>query len=60
MVETFIEATDNDNDAENKKLKRPKYSNLSKKVKKTLEKLKVRDGILITIGDKGGAVVYYM
>ena len=36
-VETFIEATNNDIEAEIKKLKRPKYSNLSEKEQKALK-----------------------
>ena len=47
-VETFAEATNNDIDTEIKKLKRPKYSNLSERVQKALEELRVRDGIVIT------------
>ena len=55
MVETFIEATNNDLDTEIKKLKRPKYSNLSEKEQKTLEKKK-KNNIAITNTEKGGAV----
>ena len=57
MVETFVKDTNNDIDTTNKKLKRPKYSNLSEKEQKPLEEVKVRDEIVITNTDKGGAVV---
>ena len=40
-----------------KKLKQPKYSNLSEREQKVLAELKVRDDIVNTNGDKGGAVV---
>ena len=55
MVETFIGATNNDLDAEIKKLEWLKYSNLSGKEQKALEKRKEKD-IVITNTDKGGAV----
>ena len=57
MVETFIGATNNDIDVEIKKLKRPKYSNLSERERKSLEELKARDGVVITIAQKGRASV---
>ena len=53
----FIKATNNDIDAPIKKLKRPKRSNLSEKEQKPLEDVNVRDDIVITNADKGGAVV---
>ena len=53
----FIQATNNYTDAVIKKLKRPKYSNLSEKEQKALEELIVWDDIVITNTDKGGAVV---
>ena len=53
----FIKATNNDIDAPIKKLKRPKRSNLSEKEQKPLEDVNVRDDIVITNTDKGGAVV---
>ena len=56
-IETFIKATKNNIDAEIKKLKRPKYLNLSKREQKALEELKVRDDIVITNADKVDAVV---
>ena len=56
-VKTFIEATNNDTDAVIKKLKRPKYSNLSEREQKALEEIKLRDDILITNADKGSVVV---
>ena len=56
-VETFIEATNNDIGAAIKKLKRPKYSNLSGREQKVPEEVKVRDDIVITNTDKGGAAV---
>ena len=56
-LETIIEAPNNDIDAVIKKLKWPKYSNLSERDQKTLEEWKVRDDIVITNAYKGGAVV---
>ena len=56
-VETIRKATNNDIDATIKKLKRPKCSKLSEKEKKLLEEVKVRNEIVITNADKGGAVV---
>ena len=53
----FIKATNNDIDAPIKKLKRPKRSNLSEKEQKLLGDVNVRDDIVITNADKGGAVV---
>ena len=47
-LETIIEAPNNDIDTVIKKLKRPKYSNLSERDQKTLEEWKVRDDIVIT------------
>ena len=55
-LETIIEAPNNDIDAVIKKLKRPKYSNLSERDQKTLEEWKVRHDIVITNAYKGGAV----
>ena len=46
-----------DIDAVIKKLKRPKYSNLSEREQKALEELRVTDDIVITNANKGGAVV---
>ena len=40
-----------------KKLKPPKYSNLSEKGTERLEKLKATDDIAITIANKGGEVL---
>ena len=40
-----------------KKLKRPKYSNLSEREQKALKELKMRDDIVITNVDKGAAVM---
>ena len=57
MAESFIEATNNDIDAEIKQLKRPKYSKLSERELKSLEDLKARDDIIITNVDNVGAVV---
>ena len=57
MVETFKEATNNDIDVEIKILKQPYYSNLSEREQKALKELNMRDGIVITNGDKEGAVV---
>lgn len=57
MVESFIEATNNDIDAEIKQLKQPKYSKLSEREQKSLEDLKARDDIIITNVDNVGAVV---
>ena len=56
-VETIIEAANKDIDAVIKKLKGPKYSNLSEREQKALEELKVRDDIVITNVDKGAAAV---
>ena len=56
-VKTFIEVTNKDIYAVIKKLKQPKYYYLSEKEQKALEELKVRDHIVITNADKGGAVV---
>ena len=53
----FTKATNNDIDAAIKKLKRPKSSNISQKEQKPLEEVKVRDDIVITNADKGGALV---
>ena len=57
MAESFIEATNNDIDAEMKQLKGPKYSKLSEREQKSLEDLKARDDIIITNVDNVGAVV---
>lgn len=57
MAESFIEATNNDIDAEMKQLKGPKYSKLSEREQKSLEDLKARDEIIITNVDNVGAVV---
>ena len=40
-----------------KKLKRPKYSNISEREQKALKELKMRDDIVITNADKGVAVI---
>ena len=53
----FIKATNNDIDAPIRKLKQSKRSNLSEKEQKPLEDVNVRDDIVITNADKGGAVV---
>ena len=53
----FIKATNKNIDAPVEKLKRPKRSNLSEKEQKPLEDVNVRDDIVITNADKGGAVV---
>ena len=55
-VERIIEAKNNDIDPELKKLKWPKYSNLSEREQKAPEELKLRDGTVITNAHKGGAV----
>ena len=58
MAESFIEATNNDIDAEMKQLKGPKYSKLSEREQKSLEDLKARDEIIITnVGNVGAVVI---
>ena len=54
---TCIEATNDDINAEVKKIKRPKYWKLSEKEQKAQEELKAIDDILITNVNKGGEVV---
>ena len=52
MVEKLMEATNNDIDAEIKKLKWRKDSSISERKQKALEEFKARDDIIITNTDK--------
>ena len=56
-IETLIEATNNETNAEMTHIRPPKYSNLSKGEQKALEDLQERNDIVIVNAYKGGAVV---
>ena len=56
-IETFIEATRNEIQDKIKKTRASKYSNLTVKERKAVQKLQSRHHIVITDANEGGAVV---